>query len=275
MPKVVVLDESKSTKHPIMSVGGFVADYGDVSSIEEAWRSEKQALGLDPAEPVKYSMSWTDQLDRARLITAIGRLPITGVVALLEDFRPRSYRRRKETRSELYVHKRAFEYVLQRMVEPQYCKPGDGPHLVMFDHHDEFDMLAKRYAQLHPSGWKFNQRTLPSLADHGYCASLTAASLGPLIEVADLVVSCMTRWAGMRCAVERGKDVPERQEVDRDVAGIVDLFPTSGTSVPPRRQGYSVIVHREQRTGKELLHGKVDAWLNALPQRSHPDDIPF
>lgn len=264
MPKLVVLDESRSDKHPIISVGGFVAELADVPAIERRWRTAKEGLGLDPAAAVKYSQSWEERSHRSALIAAIGELPVAGVVALLEDFRPRTYKMRKETRGDLFIHRSAFEYVLQRLVAPQFCKPGEGPHVVVFDQRDDFQRLSALYAEVHPRGWQFFGRQVPSLASYGYCASLTAAADGPIVEVADLLVSSLTRWAGARCAVERGRTVGELSELEADVSAVASLFPASPSSTPTRRQGYSVIVHTGGRTGNEMLARYVDRWLNDL-----------
>jgi hypothetical protein len=281
--KLAILDESSSDKHPIVSVGGFVCEFDNVVAIEKRWRNAKRRLGLSSGTPVKYSMSWPEPRLRNELIACIGRLPVSGVVALLEDFRPRSFKLRKETRGERYIHLRAFEYVLQRLVAPQYCEPNSGPHLVVFDHRSDFPKLADHYADCHAKDWRFGDQSIPSLRSCGWVASLTAANEGPLTEIADLIVSAITRWAGGRCAETRGKSFAERTELDTDLRAIIARFPASPTTIPTRRQGFSVITHTGNRTGKELLYDNVDHWLNNLEASSaatnarpnhRPDDDP-
>jgi hypothetical protein len=262
--KLAVLDESSSDKHPIVSVGGFICEFDHLVAIEKRWRNDKRTLGLGSDTAVKYSMSWPDPRLRSKLIARIGDLPISGVVALLEDFRPKSFKLRKETRGERYIHLRAFEYVLQRLVAPQYCEPSSGPHLVIFDHRSDFPKLADHYANCHAKNWHFGDRSTSSLRSYGWASSLTAADGGPLNEIADLIVSAITRWAGGRCAQTRGKSVAERDELDTDVRAIIARFPASPNTIPTRRQGFSVITHTGNRTGKELLYDNVDGWLNDL-----------
>jgi hypothetical protein len=281
---LAVLDESKSDKHPIISVGGFVCQLSDIPEIEERWRESKHLLGLGGRSSIKYSMSWAAPELRSDLINRLGDLPAKAVVALLEDFRPRSFKLRRETRAERYIHLPAFEYVLQRLVEGQYCAPGGGPHFVIFDHRDDFPKLSALYTRLHATEWKFAGRVLPSLSSRGWAASLTASCEGPLNEIADLIVSAMTRWAGGRCAEIKGKAFPERAELDANMRSLVGLFPSAPRAIPKRRQGYSVITHTANRTGQELLYANVDRWLNELePPQPLPaatpydpeDDIPF
>jgi hypothetical protein len=262
--RLAVLDESKSQHHPIISVGGFVAEMSDVGMIEDEWRRAKCEIGLDPERPIKYTMSWPDQANRGAMIATIGTLPVVVVVALLEDFRPARFGLRKQTRGELYIHRPAFEYVLQRLVEDQYCPADEGAHFVVFDHRDDFRRLSETYSKCHDNGWRFAGRSLPSLRSRGWSASLTAASEGPLNEIADLLVSTTTRWAGARCAIAKGRQMPEQAELDRDMLAIVERFPASPTSIPTRRRGYSIITHTGNRTGKELLYDNIDRWLNEL-----------
>jgi hypothetical protein len=139
-------------------------EFERIVEVESRWDEAKREAGLDGRE-VKYSMTWPDQKKRGELIRLIGELPVQAVIALLEDFRPKRIRlsRDKEKRGERYVHIRAFEWVLQRLAEPNYQQPDAAPHFVAFDLRDDFGKLADEYARHHPAGWRFSSRTLPSL----------------------------------------------------------------------------------------------------------------
>jgi hypothetical protein len=147
----VVLDESKSEKHPILSVGGIVVNADDIPEIERQWASIKRATNFAD-RPMKYSMSWPNPAVRVHFMELIGGLPMRGVAALLEDFRPLRMKTKRETRSEYYVHARAFDYVLQRLPESIYRDDTCSPNFVLLDHRDDFGKFAAAYARCRPSG---------------------------------------------------------------------------------------------------------------------------
>lgn len=263
-PQVVVLDESKGHHHPIISVGGVVLAHPAVRDVEEHWETAKQRVGLR-GEAIKYSMSWPDTARRADLIESIGDLSIQGVIAMLEDHRPKRMLLRKETRKELYVHRQCMEYVLQRIVGSLYVGDQGSPHFVVVDHRDDFPKLDATYRELYERGWSFASRSvLPSLRDRDSSRSLTAASGGPLVEIADMVVSTLTRWAACRCAEERGKQIGERDELDVACRAVMGLFPANPRSGGAQRRGYSIVTHTKDLTGKELLRDRIDPWINGL-----------
>jgi hypothetical protein len=278
--QLVILDESKSDKHPIISVGGVAVELDRVGEVERRWEDGKRAVGLG-GQPVKYSMTWPEPARRGELIALLGTLPLRAVVALLEDFRPTFFKLSKQRRGERYVHLHAFEWVLQRLAEPTYLQPGCAPHFVAFDYRADFPKLAKEYARHHPAGWEFpGGKRLSSLKSLGYSASLYAACDGPLIEIADMLVSTVTRWAGGRCLTHKGGRVDEYAELARDCRAVRNLLPPSPTTIPTRWQGYSVVTFTRNKTGKELLFNNIDSWLRELPDPTPPttpmdDDLPF
>jgi hypothetical protein len=120
--QLIVLDESKSNKHPIISVGGVAIELDHIVGIEASWDKAKSTAGLE-GRAIKYSMTWPEQERRRDFIATIGEMTsLRAVIALLEDFRPGRMRfsTDKEKRSERYVHRRAFEWVLQRLAEPKW-----------------------------------------------------------------------------------------------------------------------------------------------------------
>jgi hypothetical protein len=263
------LDESKTQgHHRIISVGGFVVEAGQLGEIERRWRGGKAAVGLDPEKSVKHSGDWPDREPRSRLIETIGQLPIRAVIALLEDFRPKAFQKDKSKRSELYLHKPAFEYVLQRLVT-NYFGAGGGPHVVSFDLRDDFVELSKAFSRCHPRRWNLPYSTLPSLRSVGVSDSLMATDAGAANEIADFVVSAFTRWAGARCAAFTSGTPSDLTEHERAARALAPLFPADLRS--SRRRGYSIVTHTQQRTGKELLGKHIDQWLDELPD----DEIPF
>jgi hypothetical protein len=280
--QLVVLDESKSSKHPIISVGGVAVELDRIVEVEAKWAEVKRTAGLG-GRSVKYSMSWPERARRGELIGAIGTLPLRAVITLLEDFRPKrmKFSPDKEKRGERYVHLPAFEWVLQRLAEPLYGQPESHPHFVAFDLRDDFAELARGYAKHHGAGWSFGSKVLPSLQSLGYSGTLYGCCQGSLNEIADLLVSAVTRWAGYRCVEHKGGKAPEMEELARDCRAVRDLFPPSPTAIPARWQGYSVITFTQNKTGKELLYDNVDRWLRELPEPDESgsaaggDDIPF
>jgi len=269
MPIAVFLDESRRRKHhPILSVGGFVCDLAEIPRLESEWMNAKGALGLPPAEPVRYAMSWPDPADRLRLIERIPHLSIrlAAVAALLEDFRPKHFERKKATRKDMFVQRRAFEYVLQRLAEPQYLTPGaPGPHLVFADHHDDFRCYEEEYEKAWSEGWSFPSlgRRVRPLREVGFAAAPAAMSAGPAMEVADLIGSVAARWAEAMVARDRGGRAPDLAELEAAMRTLLPLFPAR-SSVPPSWRGYSLIAHREERTGKEVIYRRIDEWLLGL-----------
>lgn len=184
MGAIAYLDESKTEgRHRIISVGGFVVEAEQVSEVERRWRDGKTAVGLDPEVAVKHSGDGPDRELRSRLVELIGQLPIMAVIALLEDFRPDSLREDKRTRSELYIHKPAFEYVLQRLVT-NYFGAGGGPHFVSFDLRDDFAELSKAFQRWHGRPWRLPYNTLPSMRNIGISSSLMATNGGAANEIA-------------------------------------------------------------------------------------------
>lgn len=261
--KVVVLDESGKQKgHAILSVGGFVADLADLSVIERRWGETKTNLGLDPDRPVKYSGDWPDRSKRTALIAAIGQFPIGGVIALLEDDRAKLTRLNPTTRSDRYLQLPAFEWVLQRVAQGFYLRQARGPHLVLFDQRSDLSKFEERYAQVFDKAWVFAGNTVPSLATRGFSRTLAGAGRGPLVEIADMMTSGMSRWATVRCAAQKGGTVPELDELNQTCAALAPLFPASGASIPPRRQGFSIVAHAKNKPG--LLRPNVDRWIQEL-----------
>jgi hypothetical protein len=219
----VVLDESKSEKHPILSVGGIVVNADDIPEIEREWAAMKRATNLAD-RPVKYSMTWPNAALRIHLLGQIGRLPVRAIAALLEDFRPLRMNAKRETRAEAYVHLKAFEYVLQRLPEEVFHDSACVPNFVVLDHRSDFKLFADRYGKHHRVDWSFaSGRTVPSLGSVGYATGLHHSHDGALNEIADMTISCITRWVGARAAAHRGKAVAEVDELDREAAAIIDL----------------------------------------------------
>jgi len=81
------------------------------------------------------------------------------------------------------------------------------------------------------------------------------------MEVADLIGSVAARWAdgGRRAREDRSRPRRARR---RDVA-LLGLFP-AGNSIPPSWRGYSLIAHRGNYTGKEVIYSRIDQWLLSL-----------
>jgi hypothetical protein len=104
---------------------------------------------------------------------------------------------------------------------------------------------------------------------------------GALNEIADMTISCITRWAGARAAAHLGKTVRELPDLDREAREIIAHFPCAPGVMPSRRQGYSLITHKENRTGKEILAAHIDGWTREIEDLPDPpaavedDDIPF
>jgi hypothetical protein len=274
----VVLDESKSEKHPILSVGGIVVNGDDIPEIERRWAQMKRATNLE-GRPVKHSMTWPKPELRIYFMELIGQLPLKAVAALLEDFRPASMKLKKETRSEFYVHVVAFEYVLQRLPESIFRDRACAPNFVVVDHRSDFPKFATAYARCHGEGWYFPQwsRRVPSLESIGFTSGLHITQDGALNEIADMTVSCITRWAGARAAAHRGKTVPDLEGLDREAGEIIGCFPCSPTT-PPRRQGFSLVTFKDNRTGKEVLAAHIDAWAQEISghgeSRTTPPQFP-
>jgi hypothetical protein len=265
VPVVAFLDESRrKTYHPILSVGGFVCDLADVPALEAAWGEAKADVGLAPDADIRYAMSWEDPACRLRLIERIPKLGVRllAVAALLEDFRPQGMKEQKGTRKDIFIQKRAFEYVLQRLGEPQYLGGGGpGPHLVFADRHPDFKSYEEEYAKGWTEGWRFpSGRRIAPLRDLGFAACCASMSGGPAMEVADLIGSVPVRWAEAMVAADRGKAVPDREELDDAMWALLGLFPAS-SSIPPTWAGYSLIAHRGNYTGKEVIYRRIDQWL--------------
>jgi hypothetical protein len=211
------------------------------------------------------------------MIEEIASLPLKqGVIALLEDFRPKMLKlTSKEKRGDLYVHRGCFDYVLQRLRAPQY-DPGEGVHMIAFDHGDHFPKLEERYREIHDQRSLPWGDTWPSLRDRGYSESLMASRGGPLNEIADLLVGALTRWAACRCGAGRGKAVDKREDLDCACRSLIHLFPAR-PSTPKRWTGWSFIVFTANLTGKEQLKAGLDRWLreiNGAPA-GVPGVIPF
>lgn len=265
---ITVLDESKHDRHGILSVGGFLVEAHNVPGIETLWRSTKMRLGLEADQRIKYSMSWENLETRCQLIEAAGTLPIRAVIALLEDFRPAGMRKFKLTRKDTYIHRRAYIYVLQRLVENLYTAPGEGPHFVAIDHRDDFGAFLDGYEQGYRDGWTFGNKRLPSLHERGFSSSLLVCQAGPLHEIADLLTSAITRWADVRCSAHKGGKADDLPELERCARAVINLFPIGIDGVPPRRRGFSMVTHTKNQTGKELLRDNLDRWVADLSRSS-------
>jgi hypothetical protein len=283
-PRLIVLDESKHRRHGILSVGGIVIDLSDLPTVEAGWEAARRAAGIETGAAIKYSMRWPGGPEqRAPLIAAIGRLPLRGAIALLEDFRPlRMKTPGKATRKDSYIQCKAFEWVLQRFAGELFIPAAEtGPHLVMIDGRDDFNEFQKIYANGYANGWPdLPHHPMPPLRDRGFSASLGECSNGPVHEIADMLVSCVTRWADERCIAHKEGKAPNLEELDQCMAELVELFPVSEQGVPPKRRGHSIVVHAGNRTGKELLHSNLDRWVHGLNPvafdlGSAKDDIPF
>lgn len=274
----VVLDESKSEKHPILSVGGIVVRGDDIPEIERAWAAMKRASNLADRH-VKYSMTWPDPAVRIHFMEQIGAPPLRAVAALLEDFRPDQMMDKRETRSEAYIHVEAFGYVLQRLPESIYRDETCSPNLVLFDDRDDIGKFITAYADLRPRGWRFGSRKVPSLASIGFVSGLSVTRDGALNEIADMTISCITRWAGARAAAHRGKTVRDLADFDRDAAQIIGRFPCASSKSPACRRGYSLITHSRDRP-QNVLRAHIDAWAREIDNPPDPpatvadDDIP-
>lgn len=271
MPQIVFLDECHTTAshgHPIYSVGGVSSEIERIGEIEAAWWAAKARRGLIELD-LKFAMSWPGgAAQRLEMIEEVASLPLKqGVIALLEDFRPKMLKlTSKEKRSDLYVHRDCFDYVLQRLRASQY-EPGEGTHMIAFDHGDQFPKLEERYREVHAQRSLPWGDTWPSLRDRGYSESLMATQGGPLNEIADLVVGALTRWAACRCGAERGKTIGERADLDRACRSLIHLFPTR-PSIPKRWTGWSFIVFTADLTGKEQLKAGLDRWLLEMKRTS-------
>jgi len=199
---LVVLDESKQRRHGILSVGGVVINLIDLPEVEARWTAARRAAKIGDGTPIKYSMTWPGgPAQRAELIGAAGGLPAKAVIALLEDFRPLGMKARKATRKDAYVQRHAFEWVLQRLAGDLFIDSEDaGPHFVMIDGRDDFDQFQDIYADGYARGWPhMPHHPMPALRERGFSASLGEWSNGPAHEIADLIVSCVTRWADEQC----------------------------------------------------------------------------
>ena len=278
--KLIVFDESKQRRHRILSVGGVVAELSDLPDLEEIWREAREEAGVEAGTAIKYSMNWPGGPgQRAKLIATVGQLPLKAVIALLEDFRPLGMKARKATRKDSYIQRRAFEWSLQRLAGNLYIDVAEeGPHLVMIDGRDDFREFQEVYALGYDEGWPdLPHHPMPSLRERGFSASLGECSNGPIHEIADLLTSCVTRWADERCILHKKGKAPDLEELDDCMANLIGLFPVAEHGARPRRRGHSIVVHAGNRTGKELLHGNIDRWARDLeqPSASPSDDIPF
>jgi hypothetical protein len=254
--RLIVMDESKQRRHGILSVGGVVIDLDRLPEIEASWASAREKAGIAEGIPIKYSMAWPGGPEqRANLINAVGTLPVQAVISLLEDFRPLKMKARKATRKDAYVQLLAFEWVLQRLAGDLFVPVEDGgPHLVMIDGRDDFKQFQEVFAEGYAKGWpRLRHHPMPPLRDRGFSASLSECSNGPIHEIADLLVSCVTRWADERCIAHKEGKAPDLEELDRCMTGLLNLFPPGRSGIPRRRCGHSFIVHAGNRTGKELL----------------------
>jgi hypothetical protein len=267
VPRLAVLDESKQEKgHPILSVGGFVCDLEEITVLEQAWNEGKASANLAPDVPLKFSMKEQDPGYREALFRAIGGMPIKVLLVLLEDFRPRSMRLRRETRKDAYVHRQAFEYALQR-IGRQYVDGSQGPHLVAFDHRDDFSAFQETYARARSEGWRFDSGTVEPLSKRGFAMSLLACGHGPLHEIADFIVGGFTLFANVRCCQERGVHVdPELEHQAKLCAPVLGRLPQDPRT--GRRVGWSVVIHARGLTGRELLRKHMDRWLDDIVSRS-------
>ena len=266
MPVAVFLDESHPKHHPVLGVGGFVCDLADVLRLERGWREAKEAVRLSADEPVRYAMRWKDPALRLPLIERVPKLgvPILAVAALLEDFRPKTYEKQKAKRNEMYIYRRGFEYVLQRLPQRLYLEPGaPGPHLVFADRHDDFGCYEEEYAKGWAEGWPSLAYPIRPLREAGFFAAPAQVSRGPAMEVADLIASVASRWAAAMVARDRGKLVQDLGELEAGMRALLPLFPTRPWGTPSWR-GYSLIAHADRRTGGEVIYEGVDRWLLAL-----------
>jgi hypothetical protein len=272
MSKLIVCDESAHRRHGVFGVAGVVADLADLAEIEQRWIEAKTEAGVQGRRCIHYSMRWPDRAaQRPNLIAAAGALPIRAVIALLEDSRSKATREHPVMRRDSFIHGNAFDYILQRLAMSLYTAPGEGPHIVQFHHRSDLADFEKVYERGYTKGWRFPSRdpTLPpsqltSLRERGFSAALGSAGSGPLIEIADLLTSAMTRWADGRAAAHKGGKVPELAELDADARSLIDLFPIGVPDTPPRRRGYSIITHNENRSGKEVLRDQIDRWAADL-----------
>jgi hypothetical protein len=240
----------------------------DLPRVEAEWMAARQAAGIDEGRPLKYSMQWPGGPEqRSQLITAIAGLPVRGVISLLEDFRPlRMKAPGKATRKDSYIQCRAFEYALQRLAGDLYIPDAEpGPHLLMIDGRDDFKHFRAVYEHGYGEGWpRLPHHPLPPLRERGFSSSLGECSNGPVHEIADLIVSCVTRWADQRCISHKAGNAPDLEELDKCMVYLRDVFPAADGGIPPRRRGHSMVVHAGNRTGKELLYDNLDRWLREL-----------
>lgn len=131
------------------------------------------------------------------------------IVALLEDFRPESFTATKTLRKDMYVQRRAFDYVLQRLASRLFLPEGmAGPHLVFLDRHDDFRCYDEEYVRGWHDGWSFGARKVP-LGSLGFIAAPAAMSAGPTIEIADLILSVAIRWVDAMVALDRDKPIQD------------------------------------------------------------------
>src|SRR4051812_18324137 len=92
------LDES--LRGHLLSVGGFICEYGDVAAIESAWMEMRREMGLDDTEPLKWNYGststvrrriegagWTNIERRGAMIDVIRDVPVTLMADVLYDDR--------------------------------------------------------------------------------------------------------------------------------------------------------------------------------------------
>lgn len=69
-------------------------------------------------------------------------------------------------------------------------------------------------------------------------------------------------------------------------AAPAPVFPDSGTALPPRRQGFSIVTHAKNLKGRELLKDNIDKWIREVLEKVKPaepaprehrreDELPF
>jgi hypothetical protein len=259
--RLAVLDDCKEAKcHPILAVGGLVVDVEELAAVEQRWFDGKRAAGFEPERPVKFADAAPEVC--RELFGVIGGMPIQALAVLLEDFRPAWMRLPSlSTRRDIYVYRQAFEYALQ-CLSKQFTQGSPGPHLVAFDQRDDLAELEDVYSRCYQGDWPIGKRQgWPALKDAGFAAGLMQLAHGPLHEIADFIGGGLTLFAGVRCADHRGKAVDAGRRATHDLCGpIAPLLPRRPGSA--KRLGWSVVVHTRQRTGKELLRGNLEGWLD-------------
>jgi hypothetical protein len=140
--------------------------------------------------------------------------------------------------------------------------------------------VGEAYASGYINGWpELPHRPMPALQERGFSGSLGGCSNGPAHEIADLAVSCVTRWADEHCIAYKGARRLILRSWTRGMSHLIDLFPVGQGGIPPRRRGHSIVVHAGNRTGKELLRDHVDLWAQQVMAANSPSgpatDIPF